>query len=264
MKIALASIFLNEAQYLEASIRQHIGYCDKWVLVEGADRRYPTRSVSPNGLSTDGSSDLATRLAEENVKIIYIKHGWAADKCELRNRYAERLHDYEIVIVVDIDEFLTYRSMELLLSQLKRLRGVGVVRIPHIHLWKDANHLITGGYWDVPHDRAYRWCKGAIYSDNHNHPYVGSVLLRDMSTRCYNRRLCPAQGGVTHQEPFFLHYGNCKPPAAIEDKNKYYISRGEDVTRPNTTRSRAAWFAEQTPSFLRVNRWVGPIPEVFR
>lgn len=283
MHVTFASIVLNESQYILSNLQQHSAFCDEWIIVEGADRNYPKDRVSRDGLSTDGTAEIVRdyALADEFLnkpgepKIKLIQHGWAENKSELRNRYAELITD-GIVIVFDADEFLTRASMTMVLLEMQKWTASGCARIPHVHLWKDDQHIITGSYYDVAHHRVYAWEPGTRYLGNHNHPHgPDGVALHDKRLVRQDRNLLYETGRtvpkstttnlpVSHADPFFLHYGFCKDPANIRDKNAYYVNRGEDKTRAETTRVRAAWFDEATPLGCVVHRWVGPYPEVFQ
>jgi hypothetical protein len=266
MKTTFASIILNEAEYIGRNLAQHYDACDRWIVVEGADRRYPSDRVTKDGLSTDGTADIVRGFPDPLGKITFIQHGWADDKCELRNRYAE-LADDGVLIVFDADEFLTHADLAWLIDRTSRLDGPGSVRIPHVHFWKNHRQVIVGGYYDVPHDRAYRWFKGCRYFDNHNHPCLptSEQPLNRCRHELWNRqfRFEDETGAVAHPEPAWLHMGFCKAPEHVADKNAYYLNRGEATTRPETTESRAAWFAETLPRMCRVLPWVGKLPEVF-
>lgn len=267
LRIAFGSIFLNEAQFLPFSLAQHYAFCDKWFFIEGADVRYPRESVTDAGLSTDKSAEIIKSYPDIDKKITLIQHGWAQDKTVLRNRYAELadMHRIDILIVVDIDEFLTNSSMVSLLTRLRQLPGPGVVRIPHVHFWHNQQTVITGKYWDVPHDRAYRWQQGNRYIRDHNHPEKNGLLLRARNTDAYmSRRVVHNDGSMTCDEPFWLHYANCKEDVHVQDKNAFYRARGEAQTRPETIKSREAFFSVELPEGLVTYKWAGPLPEVMR
>jgi len=266
MPVTFATIFLNESRYLEANLRQHYDFCDRWILVEGADRQFPSSSVTDAGLSKDNSAEILRAFPDPDKKITFIQHGWANGKIDLRNRYAE-LIDGGRVIVFDADEFLSHHHLRWLLQDLLTLgRVAGCVRIPHVHFWKTTNQIITGGYYDVPHNRAYRWPFTPVrYLYNHNHPCIRTtgVSLHEHRLERYDRRLVGGAGPLRHDEPCWLHYGFIKDPQEIKDKNDYYVNRGETTSRPQTTENRAAWFADKLPAECQVYEWCGHYPEVF-
>lgn len=266
MKTTFCSIILNESEYLGLNLAQHYRYCDEWIIVEGADRRYPTDRVTAEGLSTDRTADVVRLFPDPAGKIKFIQHGWADDKCELRNRYAE-LADDGVLIVFDADEFLTDHDLCWLLNRCSHLPGPGSVRIPHVHFWKSAGRIITGGYYDVPHDRAYRWQRGCRYTDNHNHPALpDGRYLQALAYERHEREFLeePETGAYVHQGPCWLSYGQCKSAENMADKTAYYLNRGEATTRPGTSRDRAAWFTNELPRELIVHPWIGKLPEVMQ
>jgi hypothetical protein len=268
MKTVGVTICLNEIEYLELNVRQHYDFVDRWIIVEGADVLYPRERVTGDGLSTDGTSELLMRLVAKLPKLEYVPYGWAVNKCELRNVYAARIMDQSAVIVFDADEFLTHESLRMLKCGLNE-PGVrpGAIRLPHVHFWKQPDQIIVGGYYDVPHDRAYVWPAMSRYLDNHNHPcWLASGGWRQIndSSLKFERALECREGSYSHDLPAWLHFGFAKRPENIADKNAYYLARGEASTRPGTTRDRAAWFAEQVPDGCKVLPWGGKLPEIMR
>ncbi len=262
--VTFCSIVLNEAEYLAANIRQHVAHCDRWIIVEGEDRRYPRDRVTPAGLSTDATAEIARQAASDFPgKVQFVQHGWAADKCELRNVYANRVQP-GVVIVFDADEFLQPEQLDWLIDCCAGLPTAGTVRIPHIHYWRSTDRIVTGGYYDVPHDRAYRWTAGAHYIDNHNNPCLPSgEALRDVRSLSFRRDLRLSDGRWSHPCPAWYHFGFCKAAENIADKNAYYVARGERETRPGTTRDRAAWFEPRLPGHCQQWSWGGYVPEIF-
>lgn len=266
MATVFCSIVLNEAEYIYQNLQQHYDYCDAWLIVEGADRRFPSEVVTAEGLSTDATADLIRSFPDPGRKLQFIQHGWADNKEQLRSVYAAQLpRTTTNVIVFDADEFLTHHHLRTVLDSLRFMPGPGALQIPHIHFWKDPRHIITGGYYDVPHDRIYRWAPGCLYRTNHNHPELpGGTLLQQLHHQRQSRRLTILPSGVAHPDPCWLHYGFVKAASNIAAKNKYYIARGEDTTRPQTTRNRAAWFDDETPDGCTVWDWQGCYPEVLK
>lgn len=265
MNVTFASIVLNESEYLERNLRQHIGQCDRWIIVEGADRRYPAARVTEEGLSTDRTADIVRGFGDPKLEMV--QHGLASNKCELRNRYAELIDD-GVVIVFDADEFLTHEHLEQLIGMCKDLPGPGSVRIPHVHFWHGPEQIIIGGYWDVPHDRAYRWSEGCRYLANHNHPCLPAGRQLNLANYVrHDRSLVPAgpgSSGWLHSGPAWLHYGFTKSWDNTSDKTQYYLNRGEANSRPDTTRCRASWFEGEIPAGCKVLNWIGHVPEVMQ
>ncbi|MBM4439189.1 MAG: glycosyltransferase [Candidatus Rokubacteria bacterium] len=259
------SIVLNEEEYLEANLRQHYDACDRWIIVEGSDRRYPRDRVTADGCSTDRTARIVRDFPDPAGKLTYVRHGWAADKQELRNRYAEHCDGGDVVIVFDADEFLTTAGLRAVLAAMDEppRRQPGAYVVPHVHFWHHTRQIITGGYYDVPHQRIYRWADGARYHDDHNHPQLGpgGVFLHQLGYAVRPRTLVMKGRAATHAEPCFLHCGFVKSPENMRDKTLYYVNRGEAVDRPGTTADRAAWFEPGAPAGCSVHAWAGPWPE---
>lgn len=248
MLTTIGMIVLNEADLIAANLSNHYSMADKIIVVEGADRRFP--NATEDGLSTDDTAEIVQSFPDPDRKITFIQHGWADDKSDLRNRYCGLAED-GILIAVDADEFLSPRSAEGLIKELEKLPGPGCVRIHHIHLWKTLDQSITGGYYSVPHNRAYRWIKGCRHPHGeHNHPSTpdGKLLFKHRTK-------------VITPGPYWLHLGFCKPPDQIEAKNVFYVNRGEATSRPGTTKDRAAWFDESTPEGCTLHSYSGWIPK---
>ena len=56
--------------------------------------------------------------------------------------------------------------------------------------------------------------------------------------------------------------GFAKDEDDMKDTTQYYINRGEDVSRKNTTDSRAGWFSDKLPSECKIFPWGGAIPKI--
>lgn len=265
LHVTIGSIILNEEEFIEANLRQHYEFADKIVIVEGADQLFPKQFTTQEGLSIDRTAEIIRSFPDPDHKITFIQHGFAKSKAQLRNEYAKRAPE-GILIAVDADEFLTKQSMRVALEIAEKLPVPGVLRIPHIHLWKNPRQFITGGYYDVPHNRIYRWPDGARYDGyEHNHPTYHCRMLHTFNlTKIVFDGDFSVTGTKNIPLPYWIHYGFCRSADSIFLKNAYYVARGEAETRPETTRDRAAWFQEGIPKECKVHKWHGPYPEVFR
>jgi hypothetical protein len=263
MRTVFVSIVLNEEGIVGANLAQHYDHCDEWIIVEGADVLYP-KDLTKDGLSVDRTAEVVRDFPDPAGKITLIRHGICKNKQELRNRYCELIHDECVVVVFDADEFLCHGHLDFVLKHLRSMAGPGALRIPHVHFWKSDSQVIEGGYYNVPHDRLYRWLPGCRYVSDHNHPEVpGGVLLRKLRSYEKVRNYRHVGDRVTLDAPYFCHYGFCKPAWTVNAKNTYYLHRGEASSRPITTASRAAFFNETLTPDLTVHRWGGMIPEVY-
>lgn len=264
-EVIFASIVLNEAEFIRYNLQQHYEFCDRWVIVEGAVKGYPTDRVTAEGLSTDATARIIRDFPDPDHKLQFVRHGWAANKEELRSVYADKFPPQAgTVVVFDADEFLRKADLRKLLLLMQPVTGPAAWRIPHIHFWKQPTQIITGGYFDVPHDRIYHWTHGCRYVRNHNHPETPQGKLLQELNHFINQRVLHSDGRTaTHPDPCWFHYGFMKAAENIADKNQYYLSRGEADSRPRTTRDRAAWFEAATPTDCKLLEWKGGHPEIF-
>ena len=284
-RVVLAAIVLNEEEFLSQWIDQHMGWpgLEAMVVVEGSTLIYGERNpdaVSVEGLSMDGTSRLL-RLAEAKYpgKFIYVPFGWAdgpqaQQKRTLRDAYCEVADtiDPDLLIVLDGDEFYTYRDQERILTLVRETPDYLSWRLAQRHVWRPPSiydeelfqHEVVGGYWDVPHCRVWNWMKGSRYLDNHN-------LLSHVDRPFDAADMFEAQRW--DGTPECLHLGFARAPEHRMRTNAYYVARGEGqekglVKRGKYVDCRSAWETWETgkelPHGSRVIPYQGPIPEVYR
>ena len=262
--IAAGSIFLNESLFVTRCLFNHYSLIDRWVLVEGACQGYPIRKVSGDGLSLDYSWLKLNLFPDPEQKLTYKAHGWTIEsgeqaKCELRNDYISCISE-DYLVVIDIDEFYTGTSFEIAVNKLKE--GASGVIIPQMHLWKNLDTFITGGYYNITHMRFFEMSPGLRYVSNHNFPELpNEVRIDSISAYKYERCFTANHGYFKWEEPFCFHLGFCKDPDDMKDKTDYYLARGEEETRPITTQSRAAWFLEDIPEECKLLKHNNLLPK---
>lgn len=268
VKITFATILLNEEEYIYKNLEQHYPLCDEWILVEGTCLGYPTERVTKDGLSKDRTAEIIKNFPDPENKIRFIQHGWTKAtgedaKSELRNRYAE-LADTGILVVIDADEFYRRSHLKKVLDKLAKEKW-NCWRLPQMHLWKSTSRVIKGGYWDVGHNRIYSWHKNLRYVSNHNHPETecGKLWHECGDYEKAPRKFVKKDGGYTHPDFCCFHFGFAKSEENMRDKTNYYIGRGEDTTRPQTTACRTGWFEDKIPEGCELLNWKGRLPEVF-
>lgn len=272
INISAGSIFLNESKFIIRNLLNHYDFVDEWILVEGACLGYPNSRVTNEGFSIDCSSLMLSLFPDPENKLNYIPHGWTLNegemaKCELRNGYIKRISG-NILVVIDIDEFYTRNSFDIAVSKIKE-DYLSVV-LPQIHLWKSHNKFITGMYYDVSHTRFFKNQQGLTYNKNHNFPQKSNnELLINNPERNFKfprviKKNTSFNSSFYWEEPFVFHMGFSKSFDDMKDKTEYYKNRGEEVTRKETTISRASWFTEEIPKDCRVRNFSGLLPNVLR
>ncbi len=265
--LTLASICLNEEEFMEAWLAYHYNSFDRIVICEGAARDYPREAVTDEGLSTDRTASIVRGFPDPAGKIRFIQYGWAGPassnddrvfaKMELRNAYAAHTED-GYAFTLDIDEFLHPHYVRELVVLMEKNPHLSACAIPQLHLWQNTCQFITGGYADFAHFRLYRWTSGCRYVVNHNWPSsTDGKLLTDCGIKL---KLQVDAGELI--APAIIHYGFCEWKTSMQQKNRYYVARGEELTRPSTTAFRRAALEGIVPDECTVHSYQGFLPYV--
>lgn len=264
--ITLAAICLNEEQFIEPWLLYHYPSFDRIIICEGAARNYPRHAVTSTGLSLDRTASIIRQFPDQEHKITFVQYGWAGprtsiDPCvpakiELRNAYADLIHDGGYVYTLDIDEFLHPDFVTALNRSMDTNPDVTSYFIPQLHLWQDTRHYITGGYANISHGRLYRWRSGTRYKVTHNWPSDPDGLL--LSKHRIRPDLACNNGVI--MAPAIVHYGFCEDKRSMRVKNLYYILRGERQTRPATTEFRRCALRGVVPPDCEIHGYYGFLP----
>lgn len=284
MKVALCTLVLNEMEWLPKLYEQHKDWpnIERWIFVESADRVYAQSNphlVSPEGLSTDGTTEFLNTLSRKDMRVTHIRHGFcggsdrAQGKCEARNRYLEEMEDVapSMFMVLDADEFYP-KDFQVQITNIFRRKSPHFTAFVYRHreIWypqyvRDLglpllNLEVSGGFWDIPYCRCWKWFHGLSYSQNHNTPHLGSLGL-DKSMKRYDK---------VGDLPYFVHMGFASTVETRAAKNRYYEERGEKVDK------KRSWYCESRSCFeswkphdilprgARVTPYDGLIPECFQ
>jgi hypothetical protein len=281
MKICLCTLVLNEMEWLPRLYQQHIGWSGlvRWVFVESADRVYASSNpsmVTSSGLSVDGTTEFLEELASKDKTVTHIKLGFsehtdpAQGKCASRTAYLNAIAEDrpDFLIVLDADEFYTYQAQSDINRMLSiRPRYYGFI-FKHRDIWRPASIAdqplfdleVTGGFWDIPYCRVWRWMPGLEYKRNHNTPECRGEFLDRYQLRFDKRQNMPE----------FIHMGFACDPKIRAAKNKYYADRGEraDTKRSWYVISRDAFETWKPGNFMpyksKIVPYTGPIPECFQ
>ena len=282
MRIALATLCLNEAEWLPSLYEQHKNWPGlvSWVFVESADVLYaksdPTL-VDARGLSTDSTSAILSELELNDSRVKYIPHGWcgsedsAQGKCQARSRYLEHFDEVkpDIVIVVDADEFYTFQDQEEIIQFCEHwFPEYSAMLLKQRHVWNPPcypksrlfREEVVRAYWSVPHTRVWRWIPGMRYIRNHNWPEINGRYLNKRAVRLH----------VVNNTPQCVHLGYASSLWRRGAKHQYYKIRGEGVSdgRQMYVDCRTAFEnfkpGGQLPHGALIIPYEGPIPEVFK
>lgn len=298
MKVMLATLCLNEMQWLPRLYQQHKDWPDlvSWVFVESADQVFAATnpdSVSAEGLSTDGTTRFLDDLAR-TPPIVHVAQGFSAHadpaqgKCAARQRYldvAEAVKP-DLIVVLDADEFYTHQDQQRINAIFQTMPpSCRSFRLKQRDIWLPPSlpqdylfrFEVVGGYWAVPHTRFWRWEPGLRYQNNHNWPQdtrgrslTQSSLLLDVVRPLHWNRYAMRLKFPRSEIPQCIHLGFASDLKRRQAKHRYYEARGEGVTdrRHMYVQCRKAFETWQPGDVLpygaRVVNYGGPIPEVFR
>ena len=283
MRVVLATIALNEAEFIPRQLEQHLDWPGLvgWVWVEGAAEYYARKhpqAVSADGRSVDATSRLLAEAAQRDSRVRYVAHGWArgnertmgGQKIQLRNAYckvADEL-DADVLVVIDADEFYSKADQGRILDIMATFgTDYDAFLFRQRHLWRPPALLgsddaleVVGGYWAVPHVRVWWYERGARYQ-NHNH--LALPGLGYDPSRLYRPR--PA-------DPECVHLGFARDPRHRLRTNAYYVARGEGreqgFNRKHYVNCREAWAfwvpGAQLPNGASVRPYDAALPEVLQ
>jgi hypothetical protein len=149
LRVLIGCLVLNEQQWILPYYYQHRDWpgLGMMVFVEAADTVYTEANpdlVSPDGLSTDGTTQLLESLAAADPRVRHIKFGTtshptdsAQGKCAARNAYlelADHLHP-DIILTLDADEFVPKSLQEMVNKLTQRNPYKDGVVIRHRDIW---------------------------------------------------------------------------------------------------------------------------------
>lgn len=280
--IVLCTLVLNEIEWLAHLYDQHHNWPGmlRWIFIESADRVYAETNpgmVSANGLSTDGTTEFLLRLADQDKRVTHVPFGFsthgnpAQGKCSSRSAYL-RLADKvgpAFLFVLDADEFYSradqHRILDIMAWSSKKYTGFC---FRHRHPWRPPSlkhecrfaHEVTGGFWDIPLCRGWRWQHGLVYQTNHNTPETQKGQLLDRSLLRLDRAV---------ETPECIHMAFASNVRARQAKHRYYAARGEGRVdfRGWYVESRAAFETwapgDSLPRGAKIIPYTGPVPECF-
>lgn len=284
MSVVLATMILNESEWIERLVRQHRDWSGlrKWIFVESADRAYAEAAphmVNQHGLSVDGTTEMLESLSRADDRIVHIKHGFcggsgdpAQAKCEARNRYLEIADEVEptYIVTLDADEAYTVKHQwyvhEHFTNPINR-HVLGMIFLRR-EIWRPPaiadrplfDLEVVGGFWAIPCCHWWRWLPGMRYQGNHNNPKQADGRAMPFIDLRKTRE----------RTPQMVHLGFAASERTRLAKNNYYAQRGEavDPKRSWYVESRAAWAGWQPgvalPQGAKVIPYAGPEPEAYR
>jgi glycosyltransferase involved in cell wall biosynthesis len=159
MKIVVCYKVFNEADYLKESIDAIYDFVDKIVIVEGClagmVRILRPDRMTPEGLSSDGTTEIIISYPDRKKKIIHDRVGFLRDEVEMANRFLLHAGVGDYIWMIDGDEIYPEEVAEEIYKFIK-LNYYNVIRPARYNLWHDFYHRIIGGGWYTSHPRIFK------------------------------------------------------------------------------------------------------------
>ena len=228
-KIGVVMCALNEEKFISASLTALVRNenITKVAVVEGCVEKNE-HAASFDGLSVDKTHemvDMVRQTAFGSRKIIFDRYGWAGSKSELRNRALELLgKDMDYILVVDGDEVYKQTHLDMLANFVGKQPQYSVLWFPFLHFWKDGKTVATGGQWEAPLFRFFRYDDKTLHWERHEQPVVNAdgIFVNDLGLEY-------TLGSVN-----VYHYGYCKDEQDVKSKLEYYRKRDTDLDVKDT------------------------------
>jgi len=213
---------LNEADYLEPSLRSIYPHAHRIVIVEGCTnhfKRVAPEMVTEDGLSIDGTSEIIKNFPDPEGKIVYIQAGFFGETLnQLGHYWFPYIDDGDIFFHIDGDEVWYDWSLRRIKEIfLYRRPKTTVMTVMAYQFWHDLQHVIledTMGLWhgDITIFREMK------------HPLCENSNPSNVRIQCTN----PGGGGVGMRIPCYCHMAYARPDWRIYAKLKYLVSVGWD------------------------------------
>lgn len=282
MKVVLATLCLNEAEFLPMLYEQHKDWPGMvgWMFSHAACRTYQKANpsmVTPEGLSVDDTAEILRDLARRDPRIYPITAGWAEhedqaqEKITARNHYLEQIDvldlNPDLVVVIDGDEAYTHAHQARINELAASRPTVTAWRYPQRHIWRPPgspwglfDREAIGAYFNVAHCRVWRYSEGMRYVRDHNTPTYADGTHATRTT--YRGR---------PDGPQCVHLGFARSLATREATNRFYVERGEgrepagQFNRQMYVDCRRAFCDTDAPlpPGMQIVPYEGPVPEVF-
>lgn len=142
MKVYACYIVLNEADYLDLSIKSIYNAVDGIIIVEGAEKIIRNQATK-EGLSIDNTTNIIKGYPDYLHKIKYIQKGWVDWQGDLRNEYLKYLpKDTDWFLMIDGDELYKEAELNYALRIVQDMNfKFDVIAFNHVQFYRDIYHI---------------------------------------------------------------------------------------------------------------------------
>lgn len=223
MQINLAYIVCNEEWLIERNLRNHYRFADNIIIVEGAVKQYA--DVIGSYTSTDRTIEIIESFPDIYNKITLVKpkRAWE-NKIEMQNEFCKRAED-GILLKLDADEFYHPKDMEFMFNAYAQDKDLALIYPYWYHFWGDSRHIITGGRWEDPHCKIWRFRPHYRYMNTHNRMSDRNLEISaspETSTGIGNK--CVVK---RFKDLYCYHYGYLKSKKWLDNKYVFYKERSK-------------------------------------
>ena len=139
MRISVCTVAYNEAEWIEACIRQFRPYIERHIVLVSSIPWLGQRARD------DGTANIASEAGAE----VYVQH-WATES-EQRNWGLARLYDSDYVLIIDADEFFARSGLERLMAELEQATDSCFRAAEMRTYWKTKDYVCYPyEAWDSP------------------------------------------------------------------------------------------------------------------
>ena len=228
IKFSFCMIAFNMADWIAPCLDAVYDEAHEIIIAEGAVEWWQ-RYATPEGLSTDGTTEAIAGYPDPERKIKYIG-GKFPTKLETTVEQITGTHYW----LLDPDEIYTAEGIAAMRQAIFDNQGKEVFHTKPLHFWHDFEHYATGGIWDTRHLRVCEWKPG--------HHYEHHTTPRD------------AEGRLLHEKdgyyrPLSMHVDSCvryhygmalTDSESMQRKIEYYEWR-DKTTNPVDVREKLEW-----------------------
>lgn len=212
------TIVFEGAQWFEKLLGCIYPHAHQILIAEGAVRIMS--EIKGYYRSRDTTCEIVKKFPdpEGKIKFIQVERPWK-DKVEMKNELL-KLVTGDILWQIDVDEFYSAYDIERIRDVFGNNPEIDIVTFQANHFWKDEQHVITGGKWDIVWVRCWRNSKDVQPFRTHGWPY------RD------GKPYLPDSFPTIHlEEKIRQHYGYSQMDneRTMIDKVEFYIRRSTDA-----------------------------------
>lgn len=229
LTITAGMIAVNASDTILTALLSIYDFVDKIVIVEGAVEDYAR--VNPQYISGVGSCDdtveLIRNFPDPFGKIELVQNSRLyKNKNEMQNEIAERI-ETDLYLKVDADEIFIESDVEYMKRNFMMDKQLCILSILKHEFWKDLNTVATGGIWDRPQPRMWRW-------DKHwRHPEDVKTGFNFYVDKKGNKVAPPDYKAMMLMEKLCYHLGYVGKDDRINSKIRYYAGRGIETNVKN-------------------------------